>query len=181
VILDMVASFHLPEGGARYSQPCADVPGPDASRPDPFQGTGFADVPIETRIAFESEGPPPPPLGTATRFWARSTESWDDDDAGLSAAYLAYVADMRTGTGLVDQWDMQGGHWMVTSLDHSLWFHDRVSPSEWVLVDLRRVAIGGNRGLVLGTMHAHDGRHVASFTQELVVRARPSRTKEEAS
>ena len=61
---------------------------------------------------------------------------------------------------------------MITSLDHSLWFHDRSSPSEWLLVDLRPVAIGGARGLVLGTMHSYDGRHVASFTQELVVRRR---------
>jgi acyl-CoA thioesterase-2 len=180
VVLDLVASFHGAEHGARYEQPIADTLDPDEADPDPFQGTGFAEAPIETRLAFEAGGSPPPPFGTATRFWARSTESWDDDP-GLGAAYLAYVADMRTGTALVDQWEMQRGHYMVASLDHSLWFHDRASPSEWLLVDLRRVAIGGNRGLVLGTVHARDGRHVASFTQELVVRARVGRTGEETS
>ena len=113
------------------------------------------------------------PFGSAVRFWARSTETWVDDDPGLAAAYLAYVADLRTGTGLVDQWEMDTGQWMIASLDHSLWFHDRVSPSDWLLVDLRRVAVGGARGLVLGHhCTPRDGRHVASFTQELVVRRR---------
>jgi acyl-CoA thioesterase II len=172
VILDMVASFHVGEDGGRYAQPFPDVPPPNELEPDPFQGTGFDVPPIETRIASETTEPPQPPLGSAVRFWARSTESWDRDDPGLAGAYLAYVADLRTGTALVDHWEMEGGHWMITTLDHSLWFHDRVSPSEWLLVDLRRVAVGGNRGLVLGTMHAHDRRHVASFTQELVVRRR---------
>ena len=37
------------------------------------------------------------------------------------------------------------------------------------LLDLKPT--GDDRGLVLGTMHAQDGRHVASFTQELVIRA----------
>ena len=172
VILDMIASFQVPEDGERYSQPMPDVPHPNDLDPDPFQGSGFDDLPIETRIATAAEGPPPVPFGSAVRFWARSTEAWVDDDPGLAAAYLAYLADLRTGTGIVDQWEMDHEQWRIASLDHSLWFHDRVSPSEWVLVDLRRVAIGGHRGLVLGTMHASDGRHVTSFTQELVVRPR---------
>ncbi len=173
VILDMIASFQVAERGERYSQPMPDVPHPNDLDPDPFHGSGFADLPIETRIATAAEGlPQVMPFGSAVRFWARSTEAWVDDDPGLAAAYLAYVADLRTGTGIVDQWEMERGQWMIASLDHSLWFHDRVSPSEWVLVDLRRVALGGNRGLVLGTMHAYDGRHVTSFTQELLVRPR---------
>ncbi len=174
VILDMIASFHVPENGPRYSQQMPDVPHPNDLDPDPdaFLGSGFDILPIETRVATVAAGPPPTPFGSAVRFWARSTEAWVDDDPGLTAAYLAYVADLRTGTGIVDRWEMERGQWMIASLDHSLWFHDRVAPSDWVLVDLRRVATGGNRGLVLGTMHAYDGRHVASFTQELVVRPR---------
>jgi acyl-CoA thioesterase II len=178
VILDMVASFHAPEGGDRYAQPYPDVGDPDDVAPDPFQSTGFAGPSIEMRMASET-AVPEPPFGTVVRFWVRSTEPWDDDDQGLAAAYLAYVADLRTGTALVDHSDMQSGRVIVASLDHSLWFHDRVSPADWLLVDLRRVAIGNHRGLVLGTMHAHDRRHVASFTQELVVRPkRPPRTEQ---
>jgi len=174
VILDMVASFHVPEDGDRYAQPFPDVPDPNDLDPDPFHGTGFAAPPIETRMASEVHGDPEAPLGSAVRYWARSTESWDDD-AGLAAAYLAYVADLRAGTALVDLGRMASGEWMIASLDHSLWFHDRVSPGDWILVDLRRVWMGGNRGLVLGTVHAADHRHVASFTQELVTRRRAGR------
>jgi acyl-CoA thioesterase-2 len=172
VILDLIASFQVPEDGERHAQPMPEVAAPDDLDPDPFQGSGFDDLSIEMRLATAVEGPPPVPFGSAVQFWARSVETWVDDDPGLAAAYLAYVADLRTGTAVVDQWYRDREHWRIASLDHSLWFHDRVSPSEWVLVDLRRVAIGGHRGLVLGTMHAFDGRHVTSFTQELVVRPR---------
>ena len=172
VILDLIASFQVPEPGDRYSQPMPSVPDPDDLDSETFHGSGFDHPPIETRIAAVADGPPPAPFGSAIQFWARSTEAWVDDDPGLAAAYLAYLADLRTGTGLVEQEEMERGGWMITSLDHSLWFHDRSSPSEWLLVDLRPVAIGGGRGLVLGTVHSYDGRHVASFTQELVVRRR---------
>ena len=107
----------------------------------------------------------------------RSTEVWPSD-AGLEAAYLAYVGDLRTGTGLVQQDEMLGGGWMIVTLDHSLWFHERTSPEAWLLVDLRRVAISGNRGLVLGTVHTEDHRHVASFTQELLARRREEQRRE---
>ena len=170
VILDLIASFQVPEAGARDAQPMPDVPDPDEL--EPLREGRFDNASIETRTATVADGPPVAPFGSAMRFWARSTETWVDDDPGLAAAYVAYVADLRTGAGLVDQLEMERGQWMITSLDHSLWFHDTVSPSDWLLVDLRRVAMGGARGLVLGTMHAHDGRHVASFTQELVVRRR---------
>jgi acyl-CoA thioesterase-2 len=172
VILDLIASFQVPEPGDRYAQPMPSVPEPSDLDSETFHGSGFDHPPIETRIAAVADGPPPAPFGSAIQFWARSTETWVDDDPGLAAAYLAYLADLRTGTGLVAQEEMERGGWMITSLDHSLWFHDRSSPSEWLLVDLRPVAIGGGRGLVLGTVHSHDQRHVASFTQELVVRRR---------
>jgi acyl-CoA thioesterase-2 len=172
VILDMIASFHAPEAGDQYSQPFPEVPDPDDLEPEQLHGTGFETLPIETRIATLVDDPPAPPFGTAIRFWARSVEQWNDDDPGLAAAYLAYVADLRTGNALIAQSEMTGGRWMLASLDHSVWFHDWVSPADWLLVDLRRVTIGGHRGLVLGTMHARDGRHVASFTQELVLRPR---------
>jgi acyl-CoA thioesterase-2 len=171
VILDMVASFHTPEDGDRDAQPFPEVDDPNDLDPDPFQTTGFRAPTIEVRVA-SADPDPAPPFGTAVRFWARSTERWDDDDPGLVAAYLAYVADLRTGTAFVEQSSMQSGRVLVASLDHSLWFHDRTSPDDWLLVDLRRVATASHRGLVLGTMHSHDRRHVASFTQELVLRPR---------
>jgi len=175
VILDMVASFHVPEDGARYEQPFPGAPSPDELEPDPFYSTGFDAPPIETRIALELDRAPDPPFGSAVQYWARSMESWTDDDPGMAAAYLAYLADLRAGTAIVELRAMAAGDWMIASLDHSLWFHDRVRPDDWILVDLRRVATNSNRGLVLGTMHSHDHRHVASFTQELVTRRRVPR------
>ncbi len=171
VILDMVASFHVDEEGARSTQPMPEVPPPEESTPDPFQPTGSDRPALETRIAFAHSGPPELPFGTMFRFWTRSTETWPDD-RGLAASYAAYIADLRTGTGIVGISEQPGGNVMFASLDHSLWFHERFTPEEWLLVDLRHVERGGNRGLVLGTIHTRDGRHVVTFAQEMLVRDR---------
>ena len=60
---------------------------------------------------------------------------------------------------------------MIASLDHAIWFHRRGDPTNWLLFTVRPVANTSSRGLVLGTVHGPDGSHVASFTQELVVRS----------
>ena len=103
VILDLIASFQVPETATATRSPCRRCPTPTTSIPSRSTAAASTTRPIETRIAAVADGPPPAPFGSAIRFWARSTETWVDDDPGLAAAYLAYVADLRTGTGLVDQ------------------------------------------------------------------------------
>ncbi|HUZ10856.1 MAG TPA: acyl-CoA thioesterase domain-containing protein [Acidimicrobiales bacterium] len=171
-ILQMLASFHVPEQGERSGQPMPEAPDPESLRP--AAPDRHSDYPVVIRTV--PLGPPSRsgPLESVLRFWARSDEPWPEDTLA-SAPYLTYLADLRTGTAVLD--DPLGpfpDDLSMASLDHSLWFHDRVSPAEWLLLDLRKVSLGGHRGLVLATVHARDGRHVATVTQELMVRpARP--------
>src|SRR5262245_30247817 len=167
VILDMVASFHLAEDGPRSMQPMPDVPSPEDAPLDEW-GSMSGDA-LETRVAFFNAQPAVPPFGTMLRFWARSTEIWPDEP-GLAAAYAAYIPDMRPGSGTRGPGERPTAGCMFASLDHSIWFHDRFAPEEWLLVDLRHVERGGNRGLTLGTIHTRDGRHVVTFTQEMLIR-----------
>jgi acyl-CoA thioesterase-2 len=50
---------------------------------------------------------------------------------------------------------------MTTSLDHAMWFHRDGRVDDWVLVDAAPLSTAGSRGLVLGSIHDRDGRHVA--------------------
>jgi acyl-CoA thioesterase-2 len=175
VILGLMASFQRAEEGRRFTQPIASVPHPDDLGPVPHDdhGTGFHDPALEMRLvpaAAADADDDRDPLGSTRRFWVRSTEAWERDAPVLAAAYVTYISDLQTGLAVVHDWETQKGRWMLATLDHAVWFHAWAAPEEWLLVDLRPVAVGGNRGLVLGTVHAVDGRHVASFTQEIVAR-----------
>ena len=171
-ILQMLASFHAPEDGERSGQPMPPAPDPESLLP--VATARHSDYPVTIRTVPRERSAGGGPLGSVLQFWARSEERWPDGTAS-SAPYLTYLADMRTGMAVLDDPLGEFPEGMaMTSLDHSLWFHEQASPGEWVLLDLRRVSLGGHRGLVLATVHARDGRHVATVTQELMVRpARP--------
>jgi acyl-CoA thioesterase-2 len=167
LVLTMEATFHLAEEGPDRSVPMPPDPGPEVMPEQAAPAGGLPDVPMEVR------SPDPMSIPSASRLalWTRSLESWPEDSS-LAACLLAYVADMRTGYASVSglaTWD--GG--MLTSLDHSVWFHRHIDPSDWMLVDMQPLANADARGLVLGTIHDRRGRHAATFAQEVLNRPRP--------
>jgi len=178
-ILQMLASFHIRDGGPQTGLPMADVPPPEALLDVPSGESSAAallrarDYPVTSLSVPLDQAPARRSLDSVMRTWSRSNEVWPDGVA-YSASYVTYLADLRTGMAALDEPDASfPPDLAMTSLDHSLWFHDRVSPEEWLLIDMRRIAFEGHRALVLGTVHTRDGRHVATLTQELL--ARPGR------
>ena len=59
---------------------------------------------------------------------------------------------------------------MAASLDHLVWMHRPTDLNDWHFYDLRPSASNGARGLAHGTIHRADGTHVATVTQEGLVR-----------
>jgi acyl-CoA thioesterase-2 len=57
----------------------------------------------------------------------------------------------------------------LTSLDHSVWFHNEPDLSGWLLYAKDTPAVGGLRGLVGGRIFGQDGTLVASVAQETLV------------
>jgi acyl-CoA thioesterase-2 len=57
----------------------------------------------------------------------------------------------------------------LTSLDHSVWFHNEPDLSGWLLYAKDTPAVGGLRGLVGGAIFGQDGTLVASVAQEALV------------
>lgn len=56
------------------------------------------------------------------------------------------------------------------SLDHSIWFHRPVRADRWHLHDVRCTVFSNSRGLTIGQVFDETGAHVATFTQEVLLR-----------
>jgi acyl-CoA thioesterase-2 len=176
VVMTMTASFHRDEPSPEYQRP-ADMAVPDPAGAFP---PGRARPPGRSRramlgIDIVEIGEP-----GDTRYlaWARSRQALPADRV-LHACTMAFVSDC--GAPGVAAWAIglaaggpdgsRDGTPMTTSLDHAMWFHRPGRCDDWVLVSAVPLSTSGSRGLILGSLHDRDGRHLASFTQEMLIRA----------
>lgn len=109
--------------------------------------------------------------------WIRLQADLGDDPADRQCA-LAFMTDaapsraarsphpdvQRDGT---DRERFQGA-----SLDHSVWFHRPTDPQQWHWFDTRSHGLSGGRGVVTADVLRIDGVHVATISQEVLVRRR---------
>ena len=177
ILLEALASFSAPTDGLDYHAPMIDAPDPESLptvqeqlaeyadehhgfwvRPQPFD-LRYVDPP--PRLALELPEPSP-----RIRLWWRVAEPLPAD-AILHSALLTYLS----GTTMLETAIAMRRATPVTTfsalIDHALWFHRPVDPSDWVLSDqLSPSAIGG-RGLATATMYERSGRIVCIATQEL--------------
>ena len=168
-ILTLEASFHVDEEGPDLTTVAAPeaVPGPDEL---PELGWGW--------MLQRSQVPGRPGSGRAVT-WVRVDDSVGDDPV-RHAAGLAFASDTGTVSavralhpkGDVEEW--QPDVFMGASLDHAVWFHRPVRCDEWLLIDVRCESLTGVRGLTFGHIFDQEGHHVATVTQEALVRERRS-------
>jgi acyl-CoA thioesterase II len=183
VIFTMLASFHLDEPGAEFDHAMADgIPDPDdlVEPDDAFRW----DPAIEMRTV--DTAPP------AIRWWGRIAGELPDDP-NLHRCALLYASDLRAGGAAMmaigfsvfgeplpeglgperpaTDGDGQSGGASFGSLDHALWFHRAPRADEWFFCDVRPLTVRDSRGLVLGTIFDRAGQHLATFTQEMFLKA----------
>ena len=166
-ILTLEASFHVEEPGPDIVTvtPPADIP-----RPDDLPDVGWGWM-LERR-----EVPTTPGTGRALT-WVRVDGSVGRDPV-LQACGLAFASD--TGTVMAVRAlhpKSEGKPWqhdvfMGASLDHAIWFHRPSRLDDWMLIDVMCQGLTGVRGLTIGHIFDIDGRHVATLTQEALVRER---------
>jgi acyl-CoA thioesterase-2 len=173
-IFAMLASFHTEEPSREFDHPMPpDVPDPDAiPASEPWAGW---DPGIEVRdVAAES------PL---LRYWGRVVGPFPEDPA-LHCCALLYASDFRAGGAAMEavgfgEGPARDGEGRVLgnfgSLDHALWFHRAPIVDEWFFCEVRPLTVRDSRGLVLGTMFDRAGRHLATFTQEMFLKAAEGR------
>ena len=185
-IFSLAASFHKAETGFDHQDPLPEMPEPDAlpgrdemievfrnGAPEHIRAYWERERPIEIRPLSLEHYVSNTPMSAEQKVWIRATGPVPADPA-IQAAVLAYLSDMTLldtalfahGRSVFDR-TLQ-----VASLDHAMWFHRPFSFDDWLLYAMDSPNANGARGLTRGTLHARDGRLIASVAQEGLIRPR---------
>jgi acyl-CoA thioesterase II len=161
-------SLHAPEEGSLRQDDA-----PSVGKPDAAVEADLGMIPWETRVvdgvdlSDRTVGP------ASYRFWMRTPSL--PDSPPLHQALLAYATDLTIiGTALRQSADLSQAdtmtkfHSAVTS--HTLWFHQPLSVDDWLLIDQVSPVFAGSRAYGRGDIWSLDGRLVASFAQESMIR-----------
>lgn len=163
VILEMIASFHVPEPGADWS------------------------AAVTPALAFEDSTPKTPRLPVAERFHIRTsptdrsdfalppywikTKDPIEDDALTRACTLTFMSDLGpVPVARPPGTELKFGVGYSASLDHAIWFHRPFWPAEWHRYEVRSLTNSDSRGLVAGALYDAAGALVASTSQEALWR-----------
>ena len=113
--------------------------------------------------------------------WMKVTDELPDDEQDdnrfLQQCWLAYLSDDLASDTVraahtLHRSDPDGPHYSGISLDHTIWFHRPFRADEWHLHDFSCHHFTGSRGLAVAHIFRRDGQHVASVTQEVLLRPR---------
>jgi acyl-CoA thioesterase-2 len=182
-IFFMSASFQVHEEGLDHHAPApTGVPGPDEVpsiadwiRRYPERAEAFAAAPRAVDLRYVGTPGWVPPgdraPGEQQRAWMRFEGKLPDDPL-VHACALTYASDLALLDSVLN---VHGEVWgpggiIGASLDHALWFHRPFRADEWFLYDCTSPSASGARGLAMGRMFTHDGRHIASAVQEGLLR-----------
>lgn len=162
-ILHMSCSFQLPEGEAEVQT----QPMPEVERPEDVAATACGIPLMERRLLLRSkEG--------RKAGWFRSPTPLGDDPY-VHAAGLAFLSDDLPCDSVAlrhpEGDDTDGGFWLA-SLDHAIWFHHPARADDWLLFDFQCQSLVGTRGLSIGHVFDATGHHIATVSQEVLLRRR---------
>ena len=183
-ILNLAASFQVPENGLEHRADMPDVPPPEGLKdltevaadvleniPTKLRRFMTAKRPFEFRpvdpVSLDERGELPP----KKQVWIRAVDRLPDDQA-LHQNLLAYVSDfelLATST-LPHGLSLTRQNVMMASLDHALWFHRQFRMDEWLLYSMDSPNASGARGFTRGQLFTEEGVLVASTSQEGLVR-----------
>jgi len=183
-ILNLAASFQVPEDGLEHHAEMPDVPAPDGLKDLTHLAADVLDlIPVKLRRFMTDQRPfefrpveqtrldDPSPQPPCKHVWIRAVDAMPDGLA-LHQNLLAYVSDfelLATST-LPHALSFTRGNVILASLDHALWFHRRFRMDEWLLYSMESPNAAGARGYTRGRFFKQDGTLVASTTQEGLVR-----------
>jgi acyl-CoA thioesterase II len=186
-ILDLTASFQVPETGFAHQVPRLDAPDPESL---PTVEEAAAEVPDRLRewfgslshrhpfeLRFDGElprvaaarGETAPPR---QRFWLRAAEPLPDEPL-VHAAAMAYTSDMLLlSTSLAPHARAVGAPDVAAaSLDHAVWLHRPVRVDQWLCYEQESSWAAGGRCLCHARVFDRAGRLVVTVAQEGMIRA----------
>jgi len=175
-VFQMVASFKVPEPGEEHQPVPPAVPSAETlvaarqakaieSFPFPPAQNGWTEIEWITPSFREFIPERDPKL----QVWAR-VPGGEELDARQRQVVLAYLSDVPIVFNSVVPYGLPFESHMVTSLDHSIWFHRPVDPSGWMLYDQHSSAAADGRGLNEGRLYDADGALILTCVQESMLR-----------
>ena len=181
-ILTLTASFHAEEPGLNHATPMEATTAPEELSADaerweqlPQEITKGLHPPVWVdALEMRSVEPmlmlDPTVMPPRQRIWFRAHEPVGNDPI-LNQCLLAYASDMSLVTVGGRPHGLSGFKGdQLASLDHAIWFHERVNMSDWMLYDQYSPWSGGARGFNRGTIYRRDGVMVANVAQEGLMR-----------
>lgn len=183
-ILNLAASFQVPQEGLEHQAEMPDVAGPDGLQALHEIARELPDsVPMKMRRFLTEKRPfefrPVRPLDLERReklapvnhVWIRAVDALPDDPT-LHQNLLAYVSDYELlgSSTLPHGLSFVRDNVIMASLDHGLWFHRRVEIDKWHLYSIDSPNAAGARGYARGQFFTQGGVLVASSAQEGLVR-----------
>ena len=181
----MAASFHIEEEGWSHQHKMKEVKGPSGVLNRNEQRMLIADkVPEKRRenflnpkpIEIRDVDPPdlfnPEPTSDKNFLWFKVDGTLDTENQWVHHCFLAYASDVSLlGSGNRPHGvSAYSGDVMLASLDHAMWFHEKINFNEWHLYEMDSPFSGGARSLNRGKVFSQDGTLVASVTQEGLMR-----------
>ena len=165
------ASLHVPETGLEAQITMTEAGAPDSA---PLADLGM--IPWECRAVDGTDLSSKSAAAQRYRFWVRTPAvPMTLDHAWVHQALLAYATDLTViGTALlpIEGYSQADTgtllHTAVTS--HTMWFHSDFRVDDWLLVSQYSPVLTGGRAFGRGDVWTQDGRLVASFAQEAMVR-----------
>jgi acyl-CoA thioesterase II len=185
-IFNLSSSFQVAEEGPEHQYPMPEAPDPEMlptmrERLEPYADRFPADFsdwirrdrPIDTRSARLPHWLDPEPRAREPEqlVWFRADGTLPDDPL-LHACIVAYASDLTLLDTAVmahaRSWD--DDRFMITSLDHAMWFHRPLRADEWLLYHQKSPSAQGARGLAEGFIFRHDGALAVTVIQEGLIR-----------
>ncbi len=166
-IFNLSCSFHIGEDSPAVQ--VVEMPA-DLPHPDELENTGWGNM-LDRRAVGSTHG--------RLTMWIRLADVVGSDDPALSLCGLAFISD-SVPTGAVRAThphqvaSREESHQVFSgaSLDHSIYFHRPVDPTQWLLADVVCHSLVEARGLTVGNVFDDAGSHVATIVQEALLRER---------
>ncbi|MCX2933725.1 thioesterase family protein [Mycobacterium sp. CVI_P3] len=158
----------------RHQIPMPAAPAPDAAKAVPHWLAAPQTIVVgDVDIADPAQTGPP-----SLQLWIRFPDA-PVDDTTMARALLSHASDgwliataMRPHAGL----GQSMAHTEVSTgvLTQDITFHDEFDARQWLLIDHESLATGAGRAYGRGHVFTEDGRLVASFVQEALLRRFPN-------
>jgi len=170
VCCELTASFTAPAEGASFQEPSGapavpspeDLPAEEELTPEQRQTR-----PLAGSFAWRYVDGNPARSAATSRYlgWARPRAPLPKERA-LHAAALAFLSDMQSHMPAARRLGGPFEPFGYTSLDQVLWVHQEEPWDDWRLVTSVCDVAQGGRTFTRRTVHARDGRLLASMAQE---------------